>query len=61
MSVDLLRQAVAGLLEAPEQSLNMTGQALEAVGNILEQMAARIDSLEQMIRGQQGGSGQAGA
>lgn len=52
MSVDLVRQAVAGLLEAPEQSLNLTGQALEAIGNLLEQMASRIDALEAQIRGQ---------
>lgn len=54
MSLDLLRQATAGLLEAPEQTLNLTGQALQAVGELLEAMSKRIDDLENLIRGQAG-------
>ena len=53
--LDLVRQATAGLLEAPEQALNLTGQALEAMGNMLEEISKRIDDLEALIRGQ--GSG----
>ena len=52
MSLDLVRQATAGLLEAPEQALNLTGQALQVVGDMLEAMAKRIDDLEALIRGQ---------
>lgn len=57
MALDLIRQATAGLLEAPEQTLNLTGQALQAVGDMLEAMAKRIDDLEAMIRGDQGSEG----
>jgi len=57
MSLDLVRQATAGLLEAPEQALNLTGQALQVVGDMLEAMAKRIDDLEAMIRGDQGSEG----
>lgn len=52
MALELVRQATAGLLEAPEQALNLTGQALQAVGDMLEELANRIDDLEAMIRGQ---------
>jgi len=52
VALELVRQATAGLLEAPEQALNLTGQALQAVGDMLEELANRIDDLEAMIRGQ---------
>lgn len=52
MALEIIRQATAGLLEAPEQALNITGQALQAVGDMLEAMATRIDELEALIRGQ---------
>ena len=55
--LDLVRQAAAGLLEAPEQAMNMTGQALQAVGDMLEELAKRMDDLEAMIRGQQDQAG----
>lgn len=53
MALDLIRQAAAGLIEVPEQSLQLTGKALEAVGEMLEGFAQRLDALEQAIGGQQ--------
>ena len=51
--LEILRNATAGLLEAPEQTLNLTGQALESVGELLQSMSDRIDELERIIKGEQ--------
>lgn len=55
--LEIVRTVAADLLEAPEEALKLTGQALNAMGDMMEKMAARIDSLEKMVQGQ-GGQGQ---
>lgn len=50
--LEIVRTVSADLLEAPEEALKMTGQALSIVGNELEKMAARIEKLEKMVAGQ---------
>jgi hypothetical protein len=49
---DVLRTMAADLLEAPEEVTKLLGQALSAVGDQLEKLAARIDALETGIKAQ---------
>lgn len=53
MSLEIVRTVAADLLEAPEEAVKLTGQALSAMGDMLEKLAARIDALEKMVQGSQ--------
>lgn len=48
---DVVRNLAAQLLELPEEAAKLMGQGLEAIGNAMEAMAARIDALEEELRG----------
>lgn len=48
---DVARQLAADLLEVPEEVAKLTGRALEAMDNALEELGQRIDALETEIRG----------
>lgn len=47
---DVLRSVAADLLELPEEVSKLMGQALVAIGDQLEKLAARIDALEADIK-----------
>lgn len=49
--LEVVRTVAADLLEAPEEAVKLTGQALSVIGDELQKMAARIDKLEQMVSG----------
>lgn len=43
---------VASVLEAPELTADVVGQAFSAVGERLQALAERIDALEAQLRGE---------